>query len=59
MRRAGDVARLSDDHPLKATLVSCISNEIHLRPRAEDLHERLKEVQRVAQRLTTVSGSDY
>ncbi|XP_065181083.1 uncharacterized protein LOC135811765 isoform X1 [Sycon ciliatum] len=50
-RRRMDLDRLQDSHPLKATIVRCLSNVPEERPTAEQLHRTIKDVARLASGL--------
>ncbi|XP_065181084.1 probable serine/threonine-protein kinase DDB_G0271402 isoform X2 [Sycon ciliatum] len=55
-RRRMDLDRLQDSHPLKATIVRCLSNVPEERPTAEQLHRTIKDVARLASGLNQVSA---
>ena len=53
-RRRLDLDRLQDSHPLKTTIVRCLSNVPEERPTAEQLHQMIKDVARLASSLNQV-----
>ena len=54
-RRAAYLQRLADEHPLKALILRCLSNEPSERPTAEEVHEEMKRVLQMFTSLSSVS----